>query len=221
MSAHVVRCGSVPVPIALASLPVFEAGVVPDADDLVDAGMTLEAVEQPRLIVVGTDGALAAVLTWLMRTERLHVEVGFVPGEKSQAANIYNTGSGAAAAVRALRGTAREMPLVRDDFGNAVVGEVIVTGPGGGPIDGEAYVDDTLVFSGVVRSVRIEPTTALPGVRARSFTGRILARRRWIAGRAFQLGSRGVELTRDGIADQRTLPRASFYRFEQPWLLAG
>ena len=46
----------------------------------------LAADSLPRLIVLGDDAALAAVLTHLMRTERLHVEVGYVPPDHTYAA---------------------------------------------------------------------------------------------------------------------------------------
>ena len=47
--------------------------------------------------MLGDDAALAAVLTRLMRTERLHVELGYVPVEQSDGSRAYQTGTGAAA----------------------------------------------------------------------------------------------------------------------------
>jgi len=57
----------------------------------------------------------------------------------------------------------------------------------------------------------------MPGVRATALRG--FRRRHWVAGRAIQLGSPGAVVTRDGIADERTVPRASFYRNNDPWFL--
>jgi hypothetical protein len=61
------------------------------------------ACDRKRLIVVGTDADLASVLTRLLRTDRLDVEVGHATGWW--------------AARRARRGTARRVPLIRDDTG--------------------------------------------------------------------------------------------------------
>jgi hypothetical protein len=46
-----------------------------------------------------------------------------------------------------------------------------------------------------------------------------MRKRRWVAGRAAQLGTPGAVVTRDGIANDRVLPRSTFYRHHEPWLL--
>ena len=81
-------------------------------------------------------------------------------------------------------------------------------------LHGEAVVDDTVLFDGDVAGVHIEPTAALPGLRAR-----VLAKRRWITGRAVQLGSTGVAVVRDGVSAPRTTRRSAFYRNVEGWLL--
>ena len=63
-------------------------------------------------------------------------------------------------------------------------------------LHGEAVVDDAVLFDGDVAGVRIEPTLALPGLRARVTGARS---RRWVTGRAAQLGSTGVAVVRDGV----------------------
>jgi hypothetical protein len=62
--------------------------------------------------------------------------------------------------------------------------------------------------------VCIEPTPSLPGLRAR-----VRGRRRWIAGRAVQLGSTGVAIIRDGVPAPRAARRSTFYRNVEGWLL--
>jgi hypothetical protein len=79
-------------------------------------------------------------------------------------------------------------------------------------VHGEAVVDDTTLFDGEVAAVRIEPTLAMPGLRAR-------VTRRWVAGRAAQLGSTGVTVVRDGVAASRAVRRSTFYRNVEGWLL--
>lgn len=54
-----------------------------------------------RLIVVGADADLGAVLTRLLRTDRLDVEVGYVPRRRSPATRAYRLPAGRRAARRA------------------------------------------------------------------------------------------------------------------------
>ncbi|MFI5714633.1 hypothetical protein [Nocardia sp. NPDC051750] len=217
MSTRVLRCADAPVPIALAAQPTTQTEAVPDSGLIDELLPVLAADSLPRLIVLGNDAALAAVLTHLMRTERLHVEVGYVPPDNTYAARAYQLATGNAAARSALEGTAQEVPLVRDDTGTVLVGRATITGVDGAPLTGEAYVDDTRLFSGEVRAMAVSPTLELPGVRAG--VPRRFRRRRWIAGRAAQLGTPGAVVARDGVQSDRTVPRSSFYRYHEPWLL--
>lgn len=153
-----------------------------------------------RLIVVGSDADLAAVLTRLLRADRLDVEVAFV--------------SRRLAARRARRGTARRVPLIRDETGSAIVGAAEwLPVEGEQLLHGEAVVDDTVLFNGDVDGVRIEPTAALPGLRAR------VTRGRWVTGRAVQLGTTGAAVVRDGVPAARSVRRSTFYRNPEGWLL--
>ncbi|WP_328389172.1 hypothetical protein [Nocardia sp. NBC_00416] len=217
MSTQVLRCADTPVPIALAALSTTQTETIPDSALIDEILPVLAADSLPRLIVLGGDAALAAVLTHLMRTERLHVEVGYVPLDDTYAARAYELGTGNAAAKRAIGGAAEQVPLVRDDTGTVLVGRAKITGPDGAHLTGEAYVDDTRLFSGSVRAMFVTPTLELPGVRAS--IPRRFRRRRWTAGRAAQLGTPGAVVNRDGVQSDRTVPRSTFYRHHEPWLL--
>ncbi len=217
LSTHVLRCNGAPVPIALASLPMTQTSAIPDPARIDELLPVLAADSLPRLIVLGEDAGLAAVLTHLLRTERLHVEIGYVPVDRTYGSRAYQTGTGSAAAERALEGKPQETPLIRDDTGKVLVGRATVTGPGGSRLEGEAYADEVRLFSGTVAALNISPTLDMPGARATAV--RRFRRRRWVAGRAIQLGTPGAVVTRDGIADDRTVPRASFYRHDEPWRL--
>jgi hypothetical protein len=109
------------------------------------------------------------------------------------------------------------VPLIRDETGSAIAGRA-----GWLPADdrrvihGEAVVDDTTLFDGDVAAAWVEPTLAMPGLRA-SVDPRIW--RRWVAGRAAQLGSTGVTVVRDGVPAPRTARRSTFYRNVEGWLL--
>jgi hypothetical protein len=184
----VLRFGDRPVPRPLRGLPT----VAPDAD-----------LVHRRLAVVGSAAELAAVLTRLMRTERLDVEVAHVTGRRS--ARCAKTGS------------AQRIPLIRDDTGTVIVEAAEWRGE---PLYGEAVVDDTVLFDGEVAGVRIEPTDAMPGLRAAVLSprGRPL---RWVTGRAAQLGTTGAVVLRDGLAAGRPVRRSTFYRHVEGWWRVG
>jgi hypothetical protein len=162
-----------------------------------------------RIIVAGPDRLLAGVLARLMSVERLDVEVGFVPSESSYATAIYPPGD-------PLRGTPMKVPLIRDDRGNVLVGKAKITGPDGGDVTGETFVDSELLFTGKTRAVIVEPTGFAPGVRARVAKH---FRRKWVEGRAAQTGGLELVVTRDGQTDPSVLTRATFYRHTEDWVL--
>jgi len=190
----VLRFGERRLPRALASLPTADGAARIDA-----------AIQGARrVIVVGSNADLAVVLTRLMRAERLDIEVAHVSGRRG--------------ARRALSGVARRVPLIRDDTATVVVGDALWLPPGdSGALRGEAVVDDAVLFDGEVAGVRIEPTAAMPGLRA-TVTG---SRRRWLAGRAVQLGASGARVVRDGEAGPREVKRSTFYRHTTGWLRVG
>lgn len=198
-------------------MPTTQTAAIPDPAEIDELLPVLAADSLPRLIVLGHDAALAAVLTHLMRTERLHVEIGYVPVEKTYASRAYQTGTGNAAAKRAIEGRAAETPLVRDDTGTVLVGRAVITGVGGTKLEGEAYVDDTQLFTGKVTAMIVSPSLDLPGARATVRKG--IRKRRWVEGRAAQLGTPGAIVTRDGVRTDRPVPRSTFYRHHESWQL--
>lgn len=171
-----------------------------------------------RLVVVGADADLAAVLTRLLRAGRLDVEVGYAPPRRTRATRAYRLPAGRRAARRARRGSARRVPLIRDETGSVIVGKASWL-PAGEQhlIQGEAVVDDTGLFDGAVAEVCIEPTLTAPGLRAT--VERRGIRRHWIPGRAVQLGTTGAAVVRDGVVAPRTVRRSTFYRNVEGWQL--
>jgi hypothetical protein len=185
----VVLCEGRRLPTALRGLPVV--GV----DNITDCS---------RVVVVGSDADLAAVLTRLLRADRLNVEVG-------HARRPWN-------ARRARTGSARRVPLIRDETGTVIVGAGYwLPVEDARTIHGEAVVDDTLLFDGEATGVRIEPIDTMPGLRASVLSSRMRARR-WITGRAAQLGSEAALVIRDGEAGPRPVKRSTFYRHTEGWL---
>lgn len=168
-----------------------------------------------RIVVVGADKDLAAVLTRLMKTEKLGVEVAFVPRRRTAATRAYGLPTGRRAARAALTRAATRVPLIRDDSGRALVGAGLWVGET--RLHGEAVVDDTVLFDGEATAVRIEPIGMMPGLRASVLSSRMRPKR-WVTGRAAQLGTTGAIVVRDGEGGTRAVRRSTFYRHTEGWL---
>ena len=195
----VLRFGDRPVPRALASLPCHVVSTPADIDTAVERAS--------RLAVVGTNADLAAVLTHLMRSDRLDLEVAHVRGWRT--------------ARSARTGVARRVPLIRDETGTVLVDAAFWLPPGEDRVlCGEAVVDDEQLFEGQVTGVRIEPTPTMPGLRAAVLSSR-MPPRRWLTGRAVQLGTTGARVVRDGTLAPREVKRSTFYRHTTGWLQVG
>lgn len=210
-SVAVLRFGARRLPGPLDGLAIHEADSAADV-------AAIDAAIGPyrRLVVLGADAELAAVLSRLLRAERLDVEVAYVPRRGTHATRIYRLPAGRRAARRARHGTPRRVTLVRDETGAVTVGRAGWLPPEGQQrIHGEAVVDDMQLFDGDVTGAYIEPTLAVPGLRASVHR----TWRRWVAGRAVQLGSTGVVVIRDGVAAPRPARRSTFYRHVEGWLL--
>ena len=157
-----------------------------------------------RVVVVGSHADLASVLTRLLRSERLDIEVAHVRRRWH--------------ARRARTGTATRVPLIRDETGTVIVRAAYwLPAEGAQTIHGEATVDDALLFDGQVTAVRIEPMPTMPGVRATVLSDRMRPKR-WVTGRAAQLGTDGAVVVRDGELAARPVRRSTFYRHTQGWL---
>ncbi|MEO6880308.1 MAG: peptidase M50 [Mycobacteriaceae bacterium] len=168
-----------------------------------------------RLVVLGDDADVAAVLLRLLRTERLDVEVAVVGVRATALTRTWSLPTGPPAARAALRQAARVTPLLRTTQGGVVAGEATVRGLGGAALHGEAYADDALLFSGDVPAVQVG--TGDQGVRAR-VRGRV-RRGPWLSARALQLGSTGADVITDGVPQGDRVPRWSFYRHTVDWRL--
>ena len=190
------RFGDRRVPRALADLPIVDVAAPTDVD---------ATIEARRLVVVGTQRDLSSVLSRLLRADRLDVEVGFVRQPWQ--------------ARRARTADARRVPLIRDETGTVITEAALWLPPdeSSRTITGEAVVDDVLLFDGQVAGVRVEPMADAPGLRASVFTRRMRPRR-WVTGRAAQLGTTGALVVRDGVPIGKAARRSTFYRNTKGWL---
>jgi hypothetical protein len=168
--------------------------------------ITADAVtECRRVVVVGSHADLATVLGRLLRADRLDVEVAHVRWPWQ--------------ARRARTGAATRTPLIRDETGAVITKAAYWLPPdeSAATLRGEATIDDITLFGGDVTSVRIEPTATMPGLRAAALSSRMRPKR-WVAGRAVQLGTEAALVVRDGVPGPRPIRRSTFYRHTQGWL---
>ena len=212
----------------------------PDVAHLEEPALAPQAPHLPeplRIIVVGSDAALSAVLTRMMRGDYLWAEVGFIPVGDSAAAANWGLDSPWRIA---LSGSVRPVPLIRTDLGIAVAGSATITEWEGGEITGEIIVNDHVLvrhegredvaFDGVF-GARLVPMLDAPGiaaVRMREPEALQLGFRQRLAhrmsgstpvdpdslatGRAVQAGGPALAVTVDGVRHKRPLERSTFYR---------
>jgi hypothetical protein len=170
-----------------------------------DVDPLLVALGDRRLVILGTDADLAAVVLRLMRKDLLSsVTVGFVPTEDSAVLAVWGVHSNAVEV--ALRGEVDPVPLVRDDAGGVLVGLGEI-----GATRGVGYCDDTPALRGRVSAIEVTPGPGglLVRVINRGWTGK---RVREFKGRAFQLGSLPVRPVKDGEAHPRPMTKWTWYR---------
>ena len=195
---------------------------VPHRPGRADLDPVLADLGPQRLLVAGTDADLAAVLLRLLRTERLDVELAYLPATRSDAARAWGLPSGPAAITLASRGVATAVPLIRDDSGGVLVGRGEVRG-----MRGECYCDDVLVLRGSAPRLVVAPGPVgvavragrfgrLPDGRVRGVTG---SGRGSAVGRTAQLGGEPMTVASDGVAHPREVRRWTWYRHTADWLL--
>lgn len=199
-----------------------------------------EVSERVRVIVQGSDAALAAVVSKLMRIDALWVEVGFIPSGSSAVALSWGldaTFSPAEHLTFALASPAVPTPVIRDDHGVVTLGAAEVTGSAGesekaAEMIGEVIVDSEVLYeqakagtSDFNNGVRLVPTPDAPGLAAvqrpplprKGWFGRIKKPRSTVSptvlrGRALQAGGVDLAVTRDGVRHPRPLKSVTFYR---------
>ncbi|MDQ4103258.1 MAG: hypothetical protein M3186_05965 [Actinomycetota bacterium] len=212
--ALVLTCGSARWP---GPEPAAATATVPARPGREDLGSLLAGLDGRRLVVVGTDADLAAVLLRLLRTDAVGtVPVGYVPSSASSAvARLWGLPVAPSVAAQvALCGEPERVPLVRDDAGGVLMGLGVIR-----PVDGVAYCDDELVLRGRAARLEVVPDREL-GLVVRVVRRGLLRRRaRHAAGRAVQLGCQPTDVWRDGVA-ARTTDRWTWYRHTEDWLLA-
>ena len=167
-----------------------EIAAQPDVSHLGEPGPAPQKqyLREPlRIVVIGSDAALSAVLTRMMRADYLWAEVGYVPtgehstaamnwGLKSSEAGQGRQGPGNQGAVMeealsfAMTAPVKPVPLIRNDAGLAVAGSATIAEWSNEEITGEIIVDDAVLLRADrekdVFGAKLVPMTDAPGIVA-------------------------------------------------------
>lgn len=198
-----------PLPAGLRSSVIHVVGPRP--------GRAVDPLLHGRVLVIGDDADLNAVVVRLLRRDLLGVvEIAYAPPAPTAITALYGLSTGAAGVRTALSGVADRVPLVRHDSGGVLVGRAELS-----PVTGTFYVDARRVPGGA-RAVRVEPDRAA-GL-AVTMVRRGLFRRTPppLTGRAVEFGivpGSGTVITYDGIRHPREVNRWVFYAHTEPLLL--
>ncbi|MDO4687285.1 MAG: hypothetical protein Q4A92_12140 [Corynebacterium sp.] len=196
-----------------------------------------EHLSEPlRFIVAGSDAALSAILTRLMRIDALWAEVALIPQPASTTATSWNIADDPWKL--ALDGSVAPAPLIRDDAGVTIAGTASITSWDGSELYGEIIVDSETLCAGfeegrrskigtygaklvpmlkapgiaaVPYTTSLEPRTGFLGLRDRSPRGSVDSSR-LATGRALQAGGKQLKVTIDGVTRPRPVERVTFYR---------
>ncbi|MDO4929219.1 MAG: hypothetical protein Q3976_09220 [Corynebacterium sp.] len=210
----------------------------PDVPFLGEPQFAPQPIEEPlRIIVHGSDAALSAVLTRLMRADNLWAEVGFVPSGTSTVAAVWNLPTFAHDALAfALDAAVVPKPLIRDDAGVAVAATATMSNWEGNALTGEIIVDSTTLARHEATKLRprtgvygalLTSTVDAPGVAGwmlktslhpakKHFGRKTLAAGMTsgdpLFGRAMQAGGVDLQVRVDGVSRKRPVRSATFYR---------
>lgn len=175
-------------------------------------------LEVDRVVVVGDDADLAAVVLRLLRRELLGpVVVGYATGSPTAVTDLYSLPTGPPALRTALLGDPDLVSLVRNDVGGVLVGRAVLA-----PVNGTVYVDAGRVLQGPAASLVVQPDSAR-GLEVTVLPRRLLGlgrRPRVTRGRAVQIGTTPTTVTSDGVPYPRQMDRWTFYKHTEPLRLA-
>ena len=181
-------------------------------------GKAIDGLLTGRLLVIGDDADLAAVVLRLLRKDLLgSVEVAYAPAARTPVVDLWVLPYGTAAIPFAASGSVDcvvdEVPLVRDDVGGVLVGVGYL-----GPLTGTVYVDEHRVLHGAAQRLRVTPdrTKGLAVTVSRRRIIGIGPRPTTTLGRAVQIGTAPTTVLRDGIAYDRPMDRWTFYKHTEP-----
>lgn len=181
-------------------------------------GKHIDPLLSGRVVVLGDDADLAAVVLRLLRRELLtEVIVGFATDQPTDVTDLWSLPLGPAGLDLALGGDPDLVPVVRDDVGGVLVGLGRLF-----PVRGTVYLDETRLLSGGAAQVLVQPDTEL-GLAVTVVPNRVLGfgrSSRTQAGRAVQIGTTPSQVICDGRPYERPMERWTFYKHTVPLRLA-
>lgn len=179
-------------------------------------GKAIDPLLTGRVLVVGDDADLAAVVLRLVRRDFLgDVEIAYATAGPGPVSSLHRLAVGAEAVRTAVHGTARPVTLVRSDGGGVLVGRALI-----GPFTGSVWVDAERVASGATDTVVVTPDPQA-GVAVTVRRRRPLGlgwRETTTSGRAVEFGFASGEcpIVVDGVTHPRVVNRWVFYRHTAP-----
>lgn len=199
----------------MADDPTIEWRPVPSRPGRADVDPLLADLGERRLVVLGTDADLAAVVLRVLRTENLaKVPVGFIPvTEESAVAAVWELPATLGAAVDVAFGADPDRaPLIRDDNGGVLMGVGTLR-----MVRGVGYCDEDRVLRGPARRITVTPDPTGEGLtvavrRGGPLGGLLGGRVRASSGRSFELGCLPTTVVRDGVRLDRPVRRWTWYR---------
>ena len=211
MGALILGCGTTvtsPQWKNLASASGSEVHEIPATPGKTDIDPLVKGVTSGHVVVHGGDADLAAVVSRLLRLERLDLPVGYVPAAASSpVARLWGLPADRVAA--ALDGAVTSVPLIRDDAGGVLLGLGVLA-----PVRGTVYCDDEVPLRGAADRVEVVPDLAGgPGLSVTVVRKSLLRKRSsTMTGRAAQFGGERVVPVRDGVPYPRPMTRWTWYR---------
>ncbi len=167
-----------------------------------------------RVIVVGDDADLAAVVLRLVRRDLLgDVILGYATARPTPVTDLWSLPTGPAAVRLAAAGDPDLVPVVRDDVGGVVAGRCVLF-----DVQGTVYVDEHAVLRGAAEHLLVTPHPEKGlevTIRPRRLLG-VGRRPRSFRGRAVQIGTTPALLSCDGITYGRPMDRWTLYKHTQP-----
>jgi hypothetical protein len=174
-------------------------------------GKEIDGMLAGRIVVLGDDADLAAVVLRLLRRDLLpSVVVSFASPRPTAVTEIWSLPTGSRAIDMARHAEVDAVPLIRDDVGGVLVGAAQLL-----PIRGTVYVDENRVLAGTAQRVLVEPDQSAGlavTVAKHRFLGVFGRRPQTVVGRAVEFGlAPGTAIVRDGVPYPRPMNRWVFY----------
>ena len=190
-------------------------------------GKDIDALLTGRIVVIGEENQLAAVVLRMLRRGLLgtpetgppdaHTEVAYIALQRNEFSTRWRLPIGADAVGTALGGVAFPVPVVRDDAGGVLISHGEIDDP-----VATVYVDERQILAGPASRliVRPDPAQGVAVTIERRRALRLPPRREVHLGRAVSIGfAEPTVVTSDGVPRPRPAARWTYYAHTEPLYL--